>query len=104
MSDGIPARLVVARTSERDVRDRQVILSLDSARWATLMFGQERVREIAPGRHLLKADNTLFRKTVEFEVAAGAEVRFVVASHKGLLTGLFLLVGAPFYYVDLRRE
>jgi hypothetical protein len=98
-----PARLTVSRTSDEDVQDRQVILTLDGARWTSLLFGQSAAREVAPGRHHLTADNTLFRKSVDFEAAAGEELRFAVASRKGPLTGVFLLVGAPFYHVTLRR-
>lgn len=98
------ARVVVSRTSEEDVRQRQVLLALDGQHWTTLMFGGSATREVAAGRHRLKADNTLFRKTLEFDLDPGQEARFVVASRKGPGSGVFLLLGAPFYYVDLRRE
>ena len=66
-----PARLVVTRDAPDDVGDRQIILSLDSEHWTTLLFGRSATREVPPGRHRLKADNTLFRKTVEFDLAPG---------------------------------
>ena len=97
-------RLTVTRNGADDVQQRQVVLTLDGERWTSLLFGQSAAREVGPGPHRLKADNTLFRKTVEFEAVAGEQVRFVVSSREGPLSGLFLLVGAPFYYVDLRRE
>ena len=98
------ARLTVSRNRPEDVQDRQIILTLDGQPWTTLMFGASAEREIAPGRHALKADNTLFRKTVEFDAEPGSAVRFSVASRRGPGSGLFLLLGAPFYYLSLLRE
>jgi hypothetical protein len=94
-------RITVSRTRADDVQDRQVLLYLDGQRWTSLMFGQSATREINPGHHALKADNTLFRKTAEFEVGPGSDLRFSVSSRRGPGTGLFLLLGAPFYYVTL---
>ena len=98
-----PARLVVTRDAPDDVGDRQILLSVDSEHWTTLLFGQSASREIPPGSHRLKADNTLFRKTVPLEVRPGEEVRFVVANRKGPGSGIFLLFGAPLYYLQISR-
>lgn len=98
-----PARLVVTREAPDDVGERQILLSLDSEHWTTLLFGRSATREVPPGRHRLKADNTLFRKTVEFDLAPGEEARFVVANRKGPGSGLFLLIGAPLFYLRLLR-
>ena len=43
------ARLVVTRDAPDDVGDRQIILSLDSAHWTTLLFGHSTTREVPPG-------------------------------------------------------
>ena len=98
-----PAQLVVTRGAPDDVGERQILLSLDSEHWTTLLFGRSATREVPRGRHRLLADNTLFRKTVEFDVAPGEEARFVVANHKGPGSGLFLLIGAPLFYLRLSR-
>jgi hypothetical protein len=98
-----PARLVVTRDAPDDVGERQIILSLDSEHWTTLLFGRSVAREVPPGSHHLKADNTLFRKTIQFDLAPGEEARFVVANRKGPGSGLFLLIGAPLFYLRLTR-
>lgn len=98
-----PARLVVTRDAPDDVGDRQILLSLDSEHWTTLLYGQSATRELPPGSHRLKADNTLFRKTVAFDVRSGEEARFVIANRKGPGSGIFLLFGAPLYYLRLSR-
>jgi hypothetical protein len=97
------ARLTVSRDASEDVGDRQIVLSLDAEHWTTLLFGQSATRELPPGSHRLKADNTLFWKTVPFDVGPGEEVRFVVANRKGPGSGILLLVGAPLYYLRVSR-
>ena len=97
------ARLTVSRDASDDVGDRQIVLSLDSEHWTTLLFGQAATRELPPGSHRLKADNTLFWKTVPFDVGPGEEVRFVVANRKGPGSGILLLLGAPLYYLRISR-
>lgn len=71
-----PTMVTIERNSPEDVKNRQVIISLDGERVATLLFGQVCSREIVPGRHRLRANNTLVWKTVEFDAEPGAEVRF----------------------------
>ena len=98
------AWVTVTRTSEEDVQDRQVVLALDGQPWTSLMFGQSATREIAPGRHSLKADNTFFRKTAEFDADPAAEVNFSVVNRRGPVSELFMLLGAPLYYLRLARR
>jgi hypothetical protein len=99
-----PARITVSRTRDDDVQDRQVVVYLDGQRWVSLMFGQSATREVGAGHHTLMADNTLFRKSVELDLEPGSELRYSVSSRRGPGTGVFLLLGAPFYYVTLVRE
>ena len=96
--------ITVSRTSPDDVGQRQVILTLDGRPWETLSNGATATRDIRPGRHTLKADNTLFRKSVEFDAAAGEHIRFTVANVNGPGTWIFLMVGAPILYLRLQRE
>jgi hypothetical protein len=72
--------LSVFRTRPNDVRDRQVIVSLDGANLATLLFGEHVTVGIEPGPHRLRANNTLVWKTAEFEAAAGEHVCFQVTN------------------------
>jgi hypothetical protein len=98
------ARLTVERTSPEDVGTRQVVLSLDGEPLATLLFGQRTTRDISPGRHRLRAHNTLVWKTVEFEAAANEEVRFITVNRAGLGSmALVALLGVGPLYVTLER-
>jgi hypothetical protein len=98
------ARLTVERTSPQDVGTRQVVLSLDGEPLATLLFGQQATRDIAPGRHRLRAHNTLVWKTVEFDAAADEQVRFCTVNRAGLGSmALVALLGVGPLYVTLER-
>jgi hypothetical protein len=100
-----PAVLTVRRTASDDVQDRQVYLSIDGEDWVTLRYGQVVARELSPGRHTLKANNTLVRKTVTFDVRPGEHVRYQCinrAHWSGMLFMAFL--GSAVLTVRLERE
>ena len=101
-----PARLTVHRTSAEDAKQRQVILSLDGQRLATLLFGQRVTREIAPGWHRLRANNTLVWKTVVFEAVPGAEIHFSVVNRAapGMMWMVALLGAGPMFVSVERTE
>jgi hypothetical protein len=84
-------RLTIHRTSEADVRDRQVIFWLDGVRVAELLYGHTFTCEIAPGTHRLRASNTLVWKTIEFLAPAGTHVH--VTAINRIPRGMFYLIG-----------
>jgi hypothetical protein len=99
-----PSRLVVERTSKEDVRQRQIIVSLDGEPFATLLYGESATRNIAPGPHRLRAYNTLVWKTVEFDAAPGESVRFAAVNRAGRGTmALIAMLGVGPLYVTLER-
>jgi hypothetical protein len=99
-----PTTLTIHRTSPEDVKDRQIIMSLDGRKVATLLFGQRHTCEIAPGAHTLRANNTLFWKTVTFEAAPGEEVHFTCTNRApGSLLYLLFVFGVGPLYVTLTK-
>ncbi len=100
------ARLTVARDLPIDVRQRQIFVSLDGERWATLVFGQSASREIPPGSHSIRAHNTLVWKTLAFEAQAGEHVEFEVANRpgRGFLSAMALLGVGPLFLTFTRRQ
>lgn len=99
-----PARLVVARTLPIDVAQRQVYVILDDERIATLLFGEQVEREIPSGRHRLRLNNTLVRKTIDFEAAPGECVEFRFANRAGRFALPFLAVmGVAPLYLTVER-
>jgi hypothetical protein len=99
------ARITVTRRDPRDVRDRQILASIDGQRVAELLFGDTMTREVAPGRHRLRVHNTLFWKTLELDLQPGEEARFIVMNRAtaGLFAMLTFLGAAP-YYLTVERQ
>lgn len=97
-----PTRLTIHRTSKEDVRDRQIIMSLDGRKVATLMYGRTFTCEIPPGRHTLRANNTLMWKTVSFEAAPGEDVHYTCVNRApGSLRYLLFVFGVGPLFVTL---
>ena len=86
-----PARITIARQSPDDVKDRQIVVSVDGKHVGTLMFGKSVSVEVTPGPHRLKAHNTLFWKNLEVDLQPGEHARFEVVSRAG--TGTLALLG-----------
>jgi hypothetical protein len=99
-----PARITVSRRSH-DVQQRQLEVSLDGEHVATLMFGEETTREVAPGTHRLRVHNTLVWRTADFDLAPGEHVRFSAVNRAGPGTySMLSMLGVGPLYVSLRRE
>lgn len=93
------ARVTIARRDGGDARERQVVIALDGEKVATLMFGGSVTREVAPGRHRLRAHNTLVWKTIDCDLRPGDHAAFEVANRPGFGTWamLSLLGTGPIY-------
>ena len=99
-----PASLTVTRRSADDVRERQVIVTLDGEPFATLLYGASVIRPIAAGAHYLRANNTLVWKTVEFEAGPGEDIGFEVVNRSGFGTkALVAMLGVGPLYLTVRR-
>ena len=99
------ARITITRRHESDVRDRQIVVSVDGEPLATLLYGQQASREVAPGPHRLKAHNTLFWRNLEVELEPGEDARFVVINRAGSGTlSLLGILGVGPLYLTFERE
>lgn len=99
------ATLTITRNAPDDVQDRTVNLWLDGQRWEPLRYGATLTRTIAPGRHRLKAHNTLFGTEIEFDARPGENVRIKCSNAmtgSGML--LMILIGWAMLRVRLERE
>ena len=104
-SQRVPALLTVRRPPPSGLGDPYPItVWLDGERLAVLMPGDAITREVAPGRHRLKAYNTLLRKTVELDLAPGEDVTIMASNRAGFGTMLFAMLGVGPLYVALERE
>ena len=100
------ARLLITRTSERDVRQRQIFASLDGTALGDLVFGQQIAKEIDSGAHYMRVHNTLFWKTIDFEAAPGETVHFQTVNYagKGFLSFVMIIGVAPLFLAVERIE
>lgn len=77
------AQLTVTRNGASDFQDRQVYLYVDGELWGKVKYGQQMSREIPPGRHSVRAFNTLFSDTIEIEASPGEHVRLKCTNSLG---------------------
>lgn len=99
------ATLTITRNAADDVQDRQVTLWLDDERWDVLRYGRTLTRPLSPGRHKVKAHNTLFGTTFAFEAKPGEHVRLRCVN--GVMSGgalLMLLIGWAMLRVRIERD
>ncbi len=100
-----PASVTIARTSEEDFKQRQLIVWLDGERLGDLLFGETFKRDVHPGPHKLRVSNTLVWKTVEFDVKPGEQVLWEAINRAGRLTyPMMVIIGVGPLYVTLRRK
>jgi hypothetical protein len=104
-SSNAPARLTVARTLPIDIGQRQVYATLDGQPLATLMFGESVTRDVTPGPHRLRLNNTLVWKTMHFTAGPGEHVEFEFANRAGRFAlGFLAVMGvAPLYLTVVRK-
>jgi hypothetical protein len=96
--------VIVDRNDPDDVGDRQVIVWLDGERIATLLYGEKVEHGLDVGRHRLRFSNTLFWKTVQFDVKPGEHVRFQTINRSGRVTYALLgILGVAPLYLTVRR-
>lgn len=91
------AQLTISRNGKADFQDRQVYLFVDEEPWGKLRYGKELSQEIAPGRHRVRAFNTLFSHTIEVDALPGEHVRLHCTNgmpNIGFLMMIFLHVTA----------
>ncbi len=86
-----PARITITRKHSEDVQQRQIIISVDGERLGELLYGESLTREVPPGSHRLRANNTLFWKTLNVDLQPGQHARFTVVNTAG--AGSFSLLG-----------
>jgi hypothetical protein len=82
--------VTVTRTDPDDWGLRQVVVRLDEQPKVTLLFSQTVTLDIMPGRHRLRAHNTLMWRTVEFVVEAGEHLEFSLVNRRGWLLQVLL--------------
>src|SRR5688500_10532264 len=99
------AQLTITRNGASDFQDRQVYVFVDDEPLGKLKYGKAMSLEIAPGRHRVRAFNTLLSHTIEIDAVPGEHVRLRCTNgmpSAGWLMMIFLHVTA--LRVRLERE
>ncbi len=97
--------LTVSRHEPDDFQDRQIYLFVDGRAWGKIRYGQSVTRPVSPGRHQVRAFNTLFSKTLDVQIRPAEHVRLRCANgfpSSGWLMFIFLHV--TYLFVRLERE
>jgi len=98
------AQVVVERPPDDLGKQYLITLTLDGERIGRVRPGESIARDVQPGSHQLRAFNSLFWKTVAFDLAVGSSVRFVTRNRENFLTGFWALMGSGFVSVVLERR
>ena len=101
------ARVVVVRSSDRDIRFRSLRVHVDGIVLADLLYGKRRSLELPSGTHTILVSNGLSKSSRTFDCSPGETVYVQVGHAFPLLHVLFLFLGAvsyrPFIY-EIGRE
>lgn len=96
------ATIEIVRDTPDDVQDRWVRIYIDDHPKEILRYGETLRRELLPGRHRIKAHNTLSSDTIEIDVVAGRRIR--IRCHNRVAKGgvlMMLTTGFAFITVSL---
>lgn len=102
MSDS-PATVEIIRDTQDDVQDRWIRIHFDDGPAEILRYGETLHRELPPGPHRIKADNTLSRHTLDLTLAPGQTVRLRCHNHfaRG---GILMMLTIGFSFIKVRLE
>lgn len=98
-----PAQLTIHRDAAADIADRQIYLWVDDEAWGKIRHGRPITREIAPGRHRIRANNTLFNDNLEFTAVPGEHVH-VQCSNRIPAGGWLMMAFIHVTYLRVRLE
>jgi len=79
--DGLDCSVTISRDHPKDCGQRQVFVRLDDAPRMALRFGETVTLDVEPGAHVLRVDNTLFRKRIPFAIEAGEHLEFSILNY-----------------------
>lgn len=97
-------KLIVTRTSPRDIKMRELVVRIDDGPEKILLFDQSYETLLAAGEHSILATNRLFTKTATFSLAEDETISFSVANvATGCFSALTVIGGAGGYRVFLER-
>jgi hypothetical protein len=98
-----PATITITRDAPDDVQDRWIRIYIDDLPEEILRYGETLRRVVGPGRHRVKAHNTLSSHVIEFDAAPGEDVR--LACHNTVARGgILMMLTTGFAFINVRLE
>ena len=102
--DSLECTVTLSRTHPRDCGQRQVFARIDQGKRIALVFGETVTVEVSPGRHRLRAHNTLFWKTVDFAMEPAEHIEFLFINEARWWTaGMVGLFGSAPLFLTVRK-
>ena len=100
------SRIVVDRNSRRDIKMRDLYVTVDNLAEDTLLFGETLEIPLNPGEHRVKVTNRVYSKSVAFSIGQGETVRFSAANipSRGVLSLFMVFSGTVPYKVSIERK
>ena len=95
--------IAIVRDTADDVQDRWVRIYIDDSPKEILRYGETLRREVSPGRHRIKAHNTLSKHEIEVDVAEGQELR-IRCHNKVAKGGVLMMLTTGFAFITVRLE
>lgn len=102
-ADDLRCQLTFSRTHPKDCGDRQIFVRLDDQTRIALLNGEAVTQDIQPGRHVLRVNNTLFWKKLEFSIEPGEHLECLVINETRWWTaGIVGLLGSAPLFLTVR--
>ena len=96
-----PVSITITRDAPDDVQDRWIRITIDDGPEEILRYGETLRRDVPPGRHRIKAHNTLSRDAIEFDAQPGERVQ--IACHNAIAKGsLLMLMATGFAFITVK--
>lgn len=102
--DTTPAATIeIFRDTPEDIQDRWVRLYIDDGPAQILRYGETYRQQVTPGRHRIKAHNTLSKHTLDVDLEAGQTLRIRCHNHfaRG---GPLMMLTIGFAFITVRLE
>jgi hypothetical protein len=102
--EDLDCSVTLTRQHRDDCQQRQVFARIDDGPRVTLVFGESVTLDVTPGRHLLRAHNTLFWKRIAFTIEPGERLEFAIINGARFWTaGMAGLLGWAPLFLTVRK-
>jgi hypothetical protein len=101
---GLECTVTLSRTHPSDCGQRQVFARVDDRDRVALVFGESVTLDVKPGRHRLRANNTLFWKKLDFSIEPAEHLEFLLINEERWWTaGMVGLLGSAPLFLRIKK-